>query len=418
MCRDVLKRHQQACEDSLLRPASTQASKIRRAPDHLLSKFQSSKQSTNKAQPTSPALPEPIDLPASIEDQLALLTSEEWDPDNQLMCYPTPPRSSGDLGPELFFLDFCGTNGVEMFVTQNPVTSFSFLVRFTAGLGLKAAYDDPVTRIEELFDLEAPHNGYTESDAGSLDFPSLSSSSPPELDQDASEDSLSGCKTAHIGCVSYSTAMALLPSYMDANSIIGKCLEIVAHLKQARCTLKPGNGGDVTSIDAVTAQFFSPARLLSLLDYYWSEWHPNLPVIHRPLFVATSAPTHLLAAMAVIGARLSPCMRDQQQGLLLYEVVEQLVFNQLSSVASHSARSRYSQRQSVRALQAAAMVVIFQSKDGEATNRYRCRRQRMSQMIEAMQLLGVSGARHCDYRSMNAEEFTWLNYIEQEELIR
>ena len=64
------------------------------------------------------------------------------------------------------------------------------------------------------------------------------------------------------------------------------------------------------------------------------------------------------------------------------------------------------------------MAVIFQSKDGEVNDRYRCRRQRMSQMIEAMQLLGISGARHHDYRSMNVEEFKWLEFIEQEELIR
>lgn len=421
-CSDVLKRHRQSCEDGLLRPVSTRAEKTHNDSSHLFSKFRTAK-SKDLPLPELPTFEHCEDVSATIDAQLAILSSDDWETAEELVPYQSPSwttMASNDLGPELFFTGLCGTNATEVFVTQDPVSSFPFLVRFTAGLGLRAAYQDPIANIEELFDLELPHNGYTESDAGSLDVPALSlaSSSPQESEGGGSESSLSGCSTAHVGCVSYSTAMTLLPRYLDANSLIGKCLEIVADIKQARCTMKPSEAGGDVHNDAIAAQFFSPARLLSFLDYYWSEWHPNLPVVHRPLFAAASTPTPLLAAMAVIGARYSPCIRDQDQSKVLYDLVEQLVFNQLSSLASHVSRNRQSQRRAIQTLQAACIIVILQSKDGEMAHRLRCRRQRMSQIIEFMHLLPVSTAKHPDYRGVSVDDFDWIAYIEKEELVR
>lgn len=421
--RDVQKRHYESCPKRSFQVGSEETDETEDILAPHFSKFRAFKVNTNLTRKPSPAQDNDESFLTRVEDALAALSPNEWEAAEQLVIYQDPSNMSAthtNLGPEMFFMDLCGPSATELFVTQDPVTSFSFLVRFTAGLGLKAAYEDPVATLEELFDLDAPHNGYSESDVGSLDVPALSASlhSPQDSDLNGSDGSLGGCGTTHIGCMSYSTAMARLPKNLDANSLIGKCHEIVADLKHAQCTLRQADPDSALANDAVAAQFFSPARLLSHLDHYWSEWHPNLPIVHRPMFVATSGPTHLLAAMAVIGARYSPCNMDQHQGKLLYNAVEQLVFYQLEMQANFPARTARLQRQCVQTLQAACIVVIYQSKDGETPWRHRSRRQRMSQMIEVAQSISNSQARQPDFRNIDADTFDWRGYVETEELIR
>lgn len=420
---DVQKRHYESCPNRLLQTGSEQTDGTEDRPVPHFSKFRAFKVNKNLTKKPSPAQDDDELIFSRIEDDLAALTPREWEPAEQLVVYQNSPKMAAthtNIDTDMFFLDLWGPSATELFVTQDPVNSFSFLVRFTAGLGLKAAYEDPIGNLEELFDLDAPHNGYTESDVGSLDVPtqSMALHSPQDSDHNGSDGSLGGCRTTHIGCMSYSAAMALLPNRLDVNTLIGKCHEIVADLKHAQYTLRQADPDSALSNDAVAAQFFSPARLLSSLDHYWSEWHPNLPIVHRPVFVVGSAPTYLLAAMAVIGARYSPCDLDQHQSRLLYNVVEQLVFYRLSTLANYPAGTARLQRQYVQTLQAACIVVIYQSKDGETRSRHHSRRQRMSQMTEAAQRISSSQARHPDFRNVDADTFDWLGYIETEELIR
>ena len=47
--------------------------------------------------------------------------------------------------------------------------------------------------------------------------------------------------------------------------------------------------------------FFSPPRFAKFIELYWSVWHPNVNILHRPTFDPTSAKSVLLAGMALIG---------------------------------------------------------------------------------------------------------------------
>lgn len=48
-------------------------------------------------------------------------------------------------------------------------------------------------------------------------------------------------------------------------------------------------------------QFFSPYRFSKFIELYWSVWHPNVNIVHRPTFNPATAKCVLLAAMALLG---------------------------------------------------------------------------------------------------------------------
>jgi hypothetical protein len=52
--------------------------------------------------------------------------------------------------------------------------------------------------------------------------------------------------------------------------------------------------------------FFSPPRFAKFIELYWSVWHPNVNVLHRPTFDPASAKAVLLASMALIGKKTVP----------------------------------------------------------------------------------------------------------------
>lgn len=430
-CSDVLRRHHQACSDSLLQPISKQRTKRESYAAPLCTKFRvTGRKPIHETLKWDSALPAeaPVDPPIPLADEIIDISSAVFDqsiaPVNDVYSRNPDGFSAvrGTSTLDMTFLNLSGSiaTGECLMIARNPIENFSFLLRFTAGIEFTQAFDDPLPSLEDLLDFDTPHNGYTASDTGSIDVPIRSVS--PEITRAAEATTLTPpedeCQSSHIGCVSYSTGMELLPSCLDANGLIGKCLEIAADLKRLRCSTVHVQHEDIVSNDAIAARFFSPARLLSLLDYYWTGWHPNAPILHRPIFSALATPSTLLAAMALIGARYSPCSQDRAQSKVLYREVEELTFSHLSKVSSYSTGNSYTQRERVQALQAAYIVLVYQSWDGKAADRHRSRRRRFSQVIEAIQLVGISQARHNDFRCVATVGFDWLRYVQMEEMIR
>lgn len=70
-------------------------------------------------------------------------------------------------------------------------------------------------------------------------------------------------------------------------------------------TIKPRNSAvDIVWSDDIRqscSQFFHPSQLRQNIELYWTIWHPNVNIVHRPTFDITSAKPVLVAAMAVIG---------------------------------------------------------------------------------------------------------------------
>lgn len=155
-------------------------------------------------------------------------------------------------------------------------------------------------------------------------------------------------------------------------------------------------------------KLFSPESIVYCLDLYWSNWHPNWPVIHKPTFRADRCPSALLAAMVVVGS----CYLNPDNACDWFDAIEDLAFDELQLIP-HSA-SLYRKTQS---LQAAYLACIFQTWDGGKSARTRIRRNRFASIVTAARDLDMSTVRHSNIASC-LEYFDWIEFVHMEECIR
>lgn len=136
-------------------------------------------------------------------------------------------------------------------------------------------------------------------------------------------------------------------------------------------------------------RFFSPSNLQRFISIYWTAWHPHYPVIHKPTFSITSAPAHLTAAMAVMGACFSQNANDNHNVKLWLNSVEEMVFsNRYFGDLMLQDPATVNIRDIVQLLQAAYCVCTFQISEGSHISRRRIRRQRFSMVVSVSSCLG------------------------------
>ncbi|KIW89239.1 uncharacterized protein Z519_10092 [Cladophialophora bantiana CBS 173.52] len=167
--------------------------------------------------------------------------------------------------------------------------------------------------------------------------------------------------------------------------------------------------------------FFRPANLHRFHEYFWTLWYPNCPTIHKPSFDATTAPHQLLAAMALIGASLSPYASDHSRAKLWFDVVEKLVFydERTYNVDEGSCIPCFPDQLEarLRALQAAYAVCLYQNWEGGDAAKGRIRRQRYSMVISVARDL-MRYANHVRLDCLDPHTFSWKDFVVKEEVIR
>ncbi|KAK3935642.1 hypothetical protein QBC46DRAFT_271313 [Diplogelasinospora grovesii] len=215
------------------------------------------------------------------------------------------------------------------------------------------------------------------------------------------------------------------------NPIIIKLQQVVLLVKNA-VTDKPNNSTVSLTWSPALQQrclhFFSPWRFAKFIELYWSVWHPNVNFLHRPTFDPTSSKSILLAAMALIGACVSPDPEDNEDARMWFNCVEEMVFtdNDFCSDAESSSSggeftppaSVLASRRKLQALQAAYIVCLYQNWEGTVASKRRIRRQRFSTVVSFARDLGIDTARHLDYSRRPKHEFNWNEYVVREEMIR
>ena len=141
-------------------------------------------------------------------------------------------------------------------------------------------------------------------------------------------------------------------------------------------------------------QFFSPDRLRAYLELYWTLWHPNVNLLHRPTFDPSQSKAALVAAMAIIGASVSPEIDDNKEAKLWFNCVEEVVFgdDDFSGNDDGDELDRaFPTKSRLQSIQAAYMVCLFQNWEGSSQSKRRIRRFRYSTLV------AVS---HSPYRSV------------------
>lgn len=92
---------------------------------------------------------------------------------------------------------------------------------------------------------------------------------------------------------------------------------------------------DGPSLEALPAVTF----LGQFIKIYFAEFHPVLPVIHKPTWRIEKCSTALLAAMACIGATYSTAEGSQEVSALLAEITQRALFWIVSSVDAQDIQS-------------------------------------------------------------------------------
>jgi len=273
--------------------------------------------------------------------------------------------------------------------------SFNFLYDFTSRTGLVSSFDCGTLgqreQIVAAFDQTALASHYPEF-IHSISTPSV----PPAL-------SVEGGPADH-GLSSWNSWLH--------NPIVIKLQQVVVMIKSV-VTIKHANSSINLTWSAALEQrcldFFSPSRFAKLIELYWSVWHPNVNILHRPTFDPTSCKPVLLAAMAIIGrlrchvvcvhfdiaytvlgACVSPDPIDNEDAKMLLNCVEEMVFTDDdfcrdidSPVSGEDAPpvTSLDNRRRLQALQAAYIVCLYQNWEGTDAAKRRIRRHRFGTVI-------------------------------------
>ena len=165
--------------------------------------------------------------------------------------------------------------------------------------------------------------------------------------------------------------------------------------------------GDTWEKELACQVFFSPTHLKRYLSLYWSSWHPNWPVMHKPSFSTVTAAPVLVAAMAVIGACLSTVEDDCALAKLVFDAVEDTVFDdEAFAVDQLPISQEYPQTKDLRTrldiLLAAYCVCLYQTWEGDKRAKRRVIRQRYNQVIGVGHLFAIH------MKKIGAEICSWL----------
>ncbi|KAJ5637209.1 hypothetical protein N7490_007088 [Penicillium lividum] len=207
------------------------------------------------------------------------------------------------------------------------------------------------------------------------------------------------------------------------DSLSSKSQEVIASLRAVICNKR---NDDIIKLDWTPAtleiclHLFSPPNIHRLLEYFWSLWYPHCPIVHRPLFDATSALAPLLCVMVIIGACLSPENHDGQAAKNCLDSVEELIFGHdiFRCEAEPPKDKEHSKKEKTQYIQAAYLVSTLQKREGSVEAQARIRRYRHASMVALARHIGPSEASHRNLHFEEATQSWWQTFAEEEELIR
>ncbi|KAJ9328183.1 transcriptional regulator family: C2H2 zinc finger and Fungal Specific TF [Paecilomyces variotii] len=210
---------------------------------------------------------------------------------------------------------------------------------------------------------------------------------------------------------------SLDPLSERTHSIIGSLRRTVS----GKCHSWSQSWSSVT--EELCLKLFSPSRIRLFLNLFWSQWHPNCPIIHKPTFNAEIAPEELLCPMVVLGACTSPDIAHRKIAGFWFDIVEELVFT--SPLLDFECSRSYScdcnrpvSRKKLQALQGAYCVCLYQNWDGSDKAKRRIRNQCFTVLVTAARDIGFEFATHDQLEMNDPGQFDWGRWVVTEELMR
>lgn len=177
-----------------------------------------------------------------------------------------------------------------------------------------------------------------------------------------------------------------VPAHNSSDPLSSKSQEVIDSLRAVICNKK---NNDIIKLEwepstlELFTHLFSPPNIRRFLEYFWSLWYPHCPIVHKPLFDASSALPLLLCVMVIIGACLSPESHDRQAAKKCLDSVEELIFShEIFRVDTAIPINRgHSKKEKTQCVQAAYLVSSLQKREGSIDAQARIRRYRHASMV-------------------------------------
>ena len=293
--------------------------------------------------------------------------------------------------------------------------ALKFLANFTSKTGLTSSFDCGTLEQRQRVAIEFSSgvSGYSTRKSSAI---SVSSDLNMNVTGNTTPSAISKEKPIHTTFRQWLSD----PLSLKCHEIIISIKDIVLHKPRKSCVTFSWS----PTVEESCVQFFSPANIRRYIYFYWTIWHPNVNIMHKPTFDPSSSKPELVAAMALVGACVSPEATDLEDAKRWFNCVEEMVFNdddfcdEQPAPVCHDTGEVQWRREKLRALQAAYMVCLYQNWEGTSPSKRRIRRYRYSTVVAAARDIGIRNAKHPDYSRQKFCDFSFSSFAAREELIR
>lgn len=174
--------------------------------------------------------------------------------------------------------------------------------------------------------------------------------------------------------------------------------------------------------DKAYVEFFNPVNIEKFLDLYWNNFSFHCPIIHRPTFEPTKAPSTMILVLVLIGAHMSASPEDVSMARTWVDMAEDEIFahsffSEESQIASEEDFEE-SLRERLGVLQTAFSICVLQTWEGSNDARVRIRTHQYPKVISAARAFGFARGRHTNDVDLDNNYVNWSEYLFKEEIIR
>jgi hypothetical protein len=271
-------------------------------------------------------------------------------------------------------------------------SKFDFLLNFTRTTGLQRVFDYPRQRRHRLMsDPSAQADAMTMvSEWDSFPNGSFSTQTQSDADnqlQDGSQSHYSSVES-HKSDSSH-LEMGQVIQWLD-DPLFARTQELWNLFRPYLSELSnksPVVGCKSENSEGQFLNFLSPPNLKRFVELFFNQWYPYCPILHKPTFNLATVPALLLAPVILMGACMSDDKDERLKGKLYAELVEKLVFSHhLLSLYSNSNVVDDKDLSPVKVMQAAYLMCLLQSWEGDDAAKKRIRQYRFITLIAVCEI--------------------------------
>ncbi|KAI1608225.1 hypothetical protein EDD37DRAFT_186904 [Exophiala viscosa] len=199
------------------------------------------------------------------------------------------------------------------------------------------------------------------------------------------------------------------------------CNKLIDSLTQFTLSLPAGHQEKAPNAKlAKSSALFSAQSLERLIGLYFREWGPHTPVIHQATWCPYDTMPHLLLAMMLIAATLSPSTDEACLANNMIDLADDYVFRNpvfQKTIAGCLQSENFTAKEALQALQAVFLMSQIQLRTAPIRKRKEIRKDRFDQIILACRGLRLLESKNSFWHNKD-ETFHWEEYAASEARIR